>query len=348
MTLLISLFLLVTLSFTVLQTQQRQSIMQHAQSATCGVPGDQGNAMGVGKYCTQGGGQCLGTSSPICSADIQLNGHGICSKSCNTDADCGTGATCYQDALGKGCKPDVCTTEQPTATPKPTAQPQPTIKLQPTTTPKPTAKPTSKPTPTPTYKPIPTVYPTQTPVPTAKPNSSVLIFKIFLHGIGNSGDNRTQLSTLSNKSPLHTKRTFTISVVGTQNLPLITQNKEFSYDPAKGAFTGTADLGNILVTGNYTVTIKTSSFITATLDSVPVIIGQQTIVDPASLIAGDVNNDDAVNTLDYNKIIQCISLLRQNKSCNAEQIQASDLNDDGKVDQTDYNLFLREINNPNL
>src|SRR6266851_4534113 len=78
------------LVLTIVALQQRQTYQQQAQTATCGAPGDTGNNQGVGKYCTQGGGQCLGTSSPICSADIQA-GPGICSKSCNTDADCGTG-----------------------------------------------------------------------------------------------------------------------------------------------------------------------------------------------------------------------------------------------------------------
>src|SRR5579862_3679646 len=119
-------FLTLTVLFTGLQAHQRQTYLERAQTTSCGAPGDKGNELGVGKYCTQGGGQCLGTKAPICSADIQLNGQGICSKACNTDADCGTGATCFQDTLGKGCKPDVCTTHPPTAPPKPTTAPKPT------------------------------------------------------------------------------------------------------------------------------------------------------------------------------------------------------------------------------
>src|SRR6266567_1878940 len=82
--------LIVALFFTVLQIQNKQTYQQQAQTATCGAPGDMGNELGVGKFCTQGGGQCQGSQASICSADIQLNGQGLCSKSCNADADCGT------------------------------------------------------------------------------------------------------------------------------------------------------------------------------------------------------------------------------------------------------------------
>src|SRR6266704_285323 len=71
------------LFLTLFQTQHQQTYQEHAATATCGAPGDTGNELGVGKYCTQGGGQCQGTGSSICSADIQLSGTGICSKACN-------------------------------------------------------------------------------------------------------------------------------------------------------------------------------------------------------------------------------------------------------------------------
>src|SRR5258708_15863983 len=108
--LLFFVILIAALFFTVSQIQNKQTYQQHAATATCGAPGDQGNELGVGKYCTQGGGQCQGLQASICSADIQLNGSGLCSKSCSTDADCGTGAVCFQDTLGKGCEPVACQT----------------------------------------------------------------------------------------------------------------------------------------------------------------------------------------------------------------------------------------------
>lgn len=343
--LLLMPFLILLLLLTVFQLQQRQTIKNFADTATCGSPGDKGNEMGVGKYCTEGGGQCLGTGSPICSADIQLNGSGICSKACNTDVDCGTGATCYQDTLGKGCKPDVCTTTPPTATPKPTTQPRPTATPQPTA--KPTLKPTSIPTATPTQIPFITAAATAVPtaVPTSTPQATSMIISVYLHGIGNSGDNRNQVSTLSNKTPIHPQRTFTVSIMDAQSQPVSTLTIVFSYDPLKGLYTGTADLGNSVVTGSYGITLKTPSFLKKTVTGISVVRGQQVPV-LLSLIAGDVNNDDTLNMLDYNAIVSCLSVLTQPVSCTNTQQQAADLNDDGKVDQTDYNLFLREISVP--
>jgi hypothetical protein len=147
------------LFLTIMQSQDKQTLQQQAATTagTCGSPGDMGNSLGVGKYCTQGGGQCQGLNASICSADIQLNGSGICSKSCNTDADCGTGAVCYQDTLGKGCEPISCQ-DTPTPTQTPTSGvpssgclgagcPQPTVSTTPSSQPSQSA-PTATPTPT--------------------------------------------------------------------------------------------------------------------------------------------------------------------------------------------------------
>ncbi len=139
--------LLAALYLALFQIQTKQTYQQHAQSQTCGSPGDMGNEQGIGKYCTQGGGQCQGLQASICSADIQLNGSGICSKSCNTNADCGTGAVCYQDTLGKGCEPVACEATPTPATPAPTnvclgaGCPTPTISQTPGTSTQPTQQP---------------------------------------------------------------------------------------------------------------------------------------------------------------------------------------------------------------
>ncbi len=113
------LLLLIPILFvTVLALQQPQPLKQQAQVAGCGAPGDPGNEMGVGKYCTKGGGECAGTGSPYCSIDFSSSGPALCSKPCTTDAECGAGAACVQDTLGKGCSPIACnTTVVPTAAP---------------------------------------------------------------------------------------------------------------------------------------------------------------------------------------------------------------------------------------
>jgi hypothetical protein len=87
---------------------QAPSASPSAGSAACGNPGDAGNEMGVGKYCTKGGGQCQGTQAPYCSLDVKTDVPGICSKPCATAADCGTGSICTGSGLEMGCAPAAC------------------------------------------------------------------------------------------------------------------------------------------------------------------------------------------------------------------------------------------------
>jgi len=82
--------------------------------SVCGNPGDMGNALGVGQYCTKQG-TCPATA-PICStienpdqpADKQTF---ICIATCSPcspPGTCGTGASCVCNSKGCGCVPDTC------------------------------------------------------------------------------------------------------------------------------------------------------------------------------------------------------------------------------------------------
>ncbi len=63
-----------------------------------------------------------------------------------------------------------------------------------------------------------------------------------------------------------------------------------------------------------------------------------------TLIAGDSNNDNLVNLLDYNMITDCYSdFLPANACADENKKLMTDLTDDGKVNQFDYNLLLREL-----
>lgn len=112
-----AVLLIPAIFLTLLFLNKQQTYQQHAQAPGCGAVGDAGNEKGVGKYCTKGGGQCGGTGSPFCSADLDGTASGLCSKQCSTDTDCGAGAYCFQDTLGKGCKPMAC--DAPSAVPSP-------------------------------------------------------------------------------------------------------------------------------------------------------------------------------------------------------------------------------------
>ena|SRR5690348_10618415 len=74
--------------------------------------------------------------------------------------------------------------------------------------------------------------------------------------------------------------------------------------------------------------------------------GVDNSISDTPLTVGDVNQDNAVNTADYNLMMQCYSDLSPAKGpCDANFKHASDLNDDGYVNGVDYNLMLRVFQN---
>jgi hypothetical protein len=81
----------------------------------CGQPGDPGNTLGVGKYCTMQS-DCT-TSGTFCVYAIQPAKHSyFCTKSCSGPTDsCGEGASCTQDSGSGlyGCVPNLCVTNPP-------------------------------------------------------------------------------------------------------------------------------------------------------------------------------------------------------------------------------------------
>lgn len=89
--------------------------------STPAAPGDPcvrecntGNELGVGRYCTRGGDQCLINQRNrlpafICSADFDnTQSTGWCIRPCSDDSACGSGARCVGDARGRGCVPVAC------------------------------------------------------------------------------------------------------------------------------------------------------------------------------------------------------------------------------------------------
>jgi hypothetical protein len=82
------------------------------------MPGNVGNDLGVGKYCTSNGTECGGfsiTNAWICTLSQAPTAAPFCTKPCSNDGQCGTGAFCRGDTndagmeVGlKGCVPAAC------------------------------------------------------------------------------------------------------------------------------------------------------------------------------------------------------------------------------------------------
>jgi hypothetical protein len=218
----------------------------------------------------------------------------------------------------------------------------------------PTSIPTEilSPTPLPTATPLPTMptittLPSATTIPTATPTipplATRLTFPLFMHGIGNSGDNANPSSELSNKDPLHPQRPLTVEIYDVNNQLAASTSGTVTYDTQNGNFVGTITLNDI-PQGSYIVKVKSSGHLRKIVPGIQTIIPEQENVMPeTTLVAGDVNGDNLINILDYNLLTGCYSDFLPAVSCTDTMKELTDLNDDGEVNQIDYNFFLREI-----
>jgi len=227
------------------------------------------------------------------------------------------------------------TNPTPTATntPIPTKTPTPTLTKTPT--------PIPSNTPTSTPKPTNTPFPTSTPVPQA----TKINLNLFLHGLGNAGDNANpSLHSLSNKNPGRPQRTVTVSLLNSSNIEVANKSGVVTYNPQTGTFKGVVDMGNQITTNSYNIKITTNQFLTRRLPGIQSLTaGITNTVPDGTLVNGDANNDNKLDILDYNIILGCYSDFEPAKSCTADQKLQSDFTDDSKVNQFDYNLFLREL-----
>lgn len=185
--------------------------------------------------------------------------------------------------------------------------------------------------PTPTRTPTPPPG-TPTPTPTIPPGGTRLSFTLYLQGVGLEANG-------DNKDPGHPERTIAVQIFNQTNTQVGGDTSgTVRFDPARGLFTGTADVNN-LASGAYTVKVKSNQYLRK------LIVGIQNIVDGATnnmpqtaLVVGDINNDNKLDITDYNQFVSCYNKIPVTATCSS-----SDLNDDGKVDGIDYNYFIRSL-----
>lgn len=195
--------------------------------------------------------------------------------------------------------------------------------------------------PTPTN--IPT--PTQAPTPTPLPQETTVNLTVFLHGIGNSGDNANPTAhSLSNKNPQRTVRPVEVTVYDATDTLITKKAGTVTYNPAGGNFKGSVSLGTQITTGVYTLKVTSPFYLTKRISGIQTLTAGITNTLPQiTLVTGDTNEDNALNILDYNMIIGCYSDFGPAASCTVDQKMATDITDDGSVNQFDYNLFLRDL-----
>jgi hypothetical protein len=224
------------------------------------------------------------------------------------------------------------------------------VAISATVTPTQQVSPTIQPTGTrvPTQQPSPTIQPTATIVPTQTSSEIQLNFSLFLHGIGNSGDNANPTAhSLSNKNPQRPERDAVMELTNSKNVTVATTSGIITYNQANGNFTGsvTFNTTNISVPQDeYIVKIKTPRSLKKYFPGIFSLKPNNAYtLPPMHLVAGDADNNNTLNILDYNQMRDCYSDANPPISCNAEKKLKTDFNDDAKVNQYDYNLLLREI-----
>lgn len=245
----------------------------------------------------------------------------------------------HTDSMSKYMTPnyiaDLCSQPTPTTVPSPTSIPTVIPSIIPTAT---------------SVPPSPTLFitsvPTATLAPTVPPaaGSTLLTVALNLHGIGNAGDN-VESPGAGNQRPVRPQRIVTASLYGTTGAIVMAVQGVVTYSSSDGSFRGTLNLGTALQSGLYTVKIATQSYLKRQVSAIISITkGGTTALPVVSLTAGDTNNDNKIDAVDYNLLLDCFSDLTTARNCADQNKKLStDLNDDGIVNQFDYNIFIREL-----
>lgn len=189
-----------------------------------------------------------------------------------------------------------------------------------------------------------TTNPTTIPTPVINPGDTVLSLTLFLDGVGEAGDRANPSNaTLSNKEPHKPQREVTAFVLDSNKQVVANGAGVVSYASASGNFEGLVGIGQSLVSGDYSIQVKTDRYLQSTASGTATITqGQTNTIPPITLVAGDVNSDNKLDILDYNTLLDCYSDMLPSKNC-SDTTKVTDLNDDGKVNAVDVNLFLREF-----
>ena len=280
------------------------------------------------------------TATPTPSGTVRYcggNDHVSCEiglYSCYTNSGNNVGKTCVSASGENGtynCIQCAYVTPTPTTAAQATNTPTPTTKAndnQPTATPTNTPTPTSVASPTPTSTPVPTV--------TVAPNETAVTLALTLPGIGKvSGDNT---------SPKRATRQATVIVYDSSNTAVTTEKMgTVTYNSATGKYEGTVGLGNSIATpsGSYIVKVKLDNTLLKRLPGIVTITKNQTnTTSEATLVSGDINQDNTLGIEDYTSVLACYN----NASGCTQQISVlADINDNGEVvgDTDDYQILQR-------
>jgi hypothetical protein len=200
--------------------------------------------------------------------------------------------------------------------------------------------------------------------PTIGPGTK-LSFIVLLHGIGISGDTPNPTgNSFSNKNPKHPERELTAEVYDNNDelvssgTGTITYVKTSDISEEVGTFKGTVILDSIVADGKYTIKVKSDRYLRKAFPGTITLAGNSdNILPQIELVAGDTNNDNVIDILDYNALRDCgygalnpLPITNSSADYNKNACKDIhepriniDLEDNGIVNSYDYNLFIREL-----
>jgi len=149
-----------------------------------------------------------------------------------------------------------------------------------------------------------------------------------------------------NTNPRHPQRPIFVEVYNEKNQLVFRNNGRdvATYDASKDIYVAAVNLDSSWTSGSYQIKVRLDYSLRKSISGKASITkGTNTILPQTSLIAGDVNQDNVLNILDWNIILGCYSDLEPPKDCDPARKLASDINDDGNVNGGDTTLWQRIV-----
>ena len=200
-------------------------------------------------------------------------------------------------------------------------------------------------------------------------DGTILVATVGLHGIGRGGDNANPNIT-GTSDPVTPERDLIIDVFDANNEAVASTIGAITFDKATGLFLGEIGIEGP-TSGNYSIVIRSPTYLGRRAGlSIALKEKETNDLPKVSLVAGDVNDDNAINILDFNILTDCIGIGSGNKEedtteeeledeeseitptptpvkrqpvCTEQDQIDSDIDDNGEVNALDLNLYLREL-----
>lgn len=156
------------------------------------------------------------------------------------------------------------------------------------------------------------------------------------------------IDPLNNKSifehHLPTPQTVSVEVAAWLGDQETRKTGQVTYDMSREAFVGTVDFGMSLTNTDHAIYIKFRDRARtkwSTRHVVRVVRNKVNVVPRFTLIPADADNNNIIDSSDYDLIASCYTLVGQPETCSGEKFRAADIDLNGTVNEFDLNLYTR-------